>query len=143
MKYLIFLPFIFLLSCGTSNKAITTTETRVNDTITQIVTTNSCEGLTRQERLAIKDSLKHEIKKAKIERRVIKDSIRFVYKTRIIEKVRFKDSIRWTTKQIKSENKKETKITRIENKRSLWWVWMLIGSFITIILGILIKRLLP
>lgn len=73
-----------------------------------------------------------------IERRVIKDSIRWEYKTKVIEKVRFKDSIRWTTKQVKSDNKKDVKIKRIEN-RSLWWLWMILGGGLVVGVRLLIK----
>ena len=183
MKKLLSLPIIFLLSCGTSNKAITTTETRVNDTTTQIVTTNPCEELTRQERLALKDSMNHVESIQKLKVKELNDSLDFLRKdnrnlrrnenkgSRIDRGVK-KDSSKFEIQKLKQENnelkinsKKEIDILNAENKRlkiegendkkllkqqgknekkrSLWWVWMLIGSLITIILGILIKRLLP
>jgi len=127
--------FIFLLlvlaSCGVK-KPLTTTKIIGNDTIVETVYVS----LTRQERLAIKDSLKHELKMAKVERLVIRDSIKYVYKTKWIDKTRYKDSIRWVYKEIKQENKHEKKMT----KKSNWLIWTLILSLGLNLLLIFLKK---
>ena len=130
MKKILIL-LILLSSCAT-NKLLTTTTVVNGDTISK----TEYVSLPRQERLAIKDSLKHEIKKAKVERLVIRDSIRFEYKTKWVEKTRYKDSIRWTVKEKKVDNKHDIKL----KKKSNWWVWMLVGSIATLIIIFIFKR---
>ena len=136
MKWFIFLLLV-LASCGVK-KPLTTTKIVGNDTIIETVYVS----LTRQERLAIKDSLKHELKMAKVERLVIRDSIKYVYKTKWIDKVRYKDSIKWIYKEIKQENKHVESIKKQEVKlsKSNWWVWMLVGSIVTLIIIFIFKR---
>ncbi len=120
MKKLLIL-LIILSSCATKKPILTTTVIN-GDTIVK----TEYVSLTRQERLAIKDSLKHEFKLAKVERLVIRDSIKYVYKTKWVDRVRYKDSVRWVVKEIKQENKHVQKM----EKNSKWWVWMLVGLLI-------------
>ena len=96
------------------------------------------ENLAKIEQKVLKDSLNYMRTFIRVDRRKVKDSIRWEYKTKVIEKVRFKDSIRWVTKQIKSDNKKAVKITRIEN-RSYWWLWMILGGGLVLGVRSLIK----
>ena len=135
MKNLIFLLFLFLLSCGTSNKAITTTETRVNDTLTQIVTTNPCPELTRQERKALKDSMNHVQAMEKLKVKELNDSLDFLRKdnrnlrrnenkSNRIDRGIKKDSSKFEIQKLKQENKelklnnkKEIDSLNAENKR--------------------------
>ena len=140
-----------------------TTSTKVvkGDTITVTEYVN----LTRQQRLALKDEMKHErklvndslnyeIKQAKTINKRISDSLGAVVKLAKIEirelrliNQQLEDSLKHSFKEKKVDNKHTEKVQKQENKhdiklkkKSNWWVWMLVGSIVTLIIIFIFRR---
>ena len=190
MKFRTIILFIFLgvllIGCASRKELITTQyviETS-EDTLTDSITKDTIRiietitlGLSRQERKAIKDSIKHVERMYEKESSRIRDSLSFENKESKIEIRKLKnsnkflsDSLSKSIKRHKLENKavkdslaadhKKTKLyieeLKLENKamsrqlkhlerekkqevkkykkRSLWWVWIIVGITILSIL---------
>jgi replication fork clamp-binding protein CrfC len=90
----------------------------------------------RFERKMYKDSLRHNEKMYKLETKRLEDSLIFQKKLN-----------RELTKRLRSDNKKDTKVSKHENKSSpflrfvgrMWWLFIIFG----IAIGVYIKRFLP
>lgn len=86
----------------------------------------------RLELIPIYDTITNEIIRTDT---VITRETRTVFQHRPITKWEYKtirDTIRITeraeTRQIKHESKAKVQVAKHENKRSLWWLWLLIGG---------------
>ena len=84
------------------------------DTIREIETTTRYEKvyLSRQERKMYKDSLKHIVNKHKL------------------EISRFKDELTHEKELAKVQVQKDIKVAKIENKRTYWLFWLILGIVI-------------
>jgi hypothetical protein len=97
--------------------------------------------ITRQERLMYKDSIKHIEQLHKNELKEVKAEARKLIKLAQIESKRLETEFNATIKQLQLE----VKIAKHENKRSKWWLWMLIGGALVYFRKYLFKliKLLP
>lgn len=154
MKKLLILLILFS-SCSAPKQLITTSKIAKGDTVTVTEYVN----LTRQERLAIKDSMKHErklykdstdfeLKHAKTINKRLSDSLGAVVKLAKIEirelrliNEQLKDSLKYNVKEKKVDNKHEEKVQKQEDKQEIklkkksnWWVWLLVGLLVASIL---------
>lgn len=152
---LMLLLLIVLGSCSAPKQLITTSQIIKGDT----VTVTEYVSLTRQERLAIKDSMKHErklykdstdfeLKHAKTINKRLSDSLGAVVKLAKIEirelkliNEQLKDSLKYNVKEKKVDNKHEEKVQKQEDKQEIklkkksnWWVWLLVGLLVASIL---------
>ncbi len=161
MKKLLIL-LILLSSCSTPEQLMTTSTKIVKgDTITVTEYVN----LTRQQRLALRDEMKHErklvndslnyeIKRAKTINKRISDSLNATIKLAKIEihelrliNQQLKDSLKYSFKEKKVDNKHVENVQKQEDKhekkmakKSNWWVWMLVGSIVTLIIIFIFRR---
>jgi hypothetical protein len=79
----------------------------------------------------------------KFDHKKFKDSLRFERMRLNSDLKRFKDSLRFASINTKQEVKERIKTAKIENRRSLWWLWLLIGFCLNYLFKLAVKYFKP
>lgn len=139
--------FVFLFSCAT--KHVATTNTAIPRTTH--IQPDSCltDRQFKQYLKFVKDSMKIENQRTKIEYKYIRDTVRIIEKTKRDDLrqsnktertniLQDNKTVRDTTKQTEKTNR--TQIRQEEKtKRTKWWVWFLFGFGTAIVLNLAVK----
>lgn len=72
------------------------------------------------------------------ERRALRDSMQHVENVHKLENKRLKDSLNVMRRVNRNDNRTEVKVEKVVNRKSRWWLWLLIG----VGLGVFRKKLL-
>lgn len=103
--------------------------------------------LTRQERKALKDSMRHVERMYRLMARTLEDSLKHVESMYEYKLDSLEAALKHETRQNRSnnrlarnENRNETQQKRIE-KRNNWWFWLLLGVVLGVIGKYILKRL--
>jgi len=116
-----------------TNKIITVTDTLTingKDSIIERLITIECPEPIIQTKWKIRFDNKRFKDSLKVFRRMYSDSLRYALKT---SKTKQKEN--------KANNKTKRTQLRQENKRSLWWLWLIIGFVLSFVTKIFLKNL--
>lgn len=116
-----------------TNKIITVTDTLTingKDSIIERLITVDCPEPIIQTKWRVRFDNKRFKDSLKIFRRMYSDSLRYALKT---SKTKQKEN--------KANNKTKRTQLRQENKRSLWWLWLIIGFVLSFVTKIFLKNL--
>lgn len=139
MKYIVFILFL-LASCNLTKQAVTTTKAIPHPTHIQPDTCLTDKQF-KQYLKFVKDSMKIENQRTKIEYQYIRDTVRINGQTKI-KILKEEGKIIRDTVRVKEKTKRTTIRQNEKTKRTKWYVCFLIGAFSAVVFRFILRLII-